>query len=91
MKKSYYGNRKRNAKAQEIQARFDEYKAKNEVKVTAINEARAENKRLREALEFYASTKTYETDVVSQWEPVTLINQDLGEKARQALEGEPND
>ena len=48
----------------------------------------AEVEQLREALEFYASTKTYEADVVSQWEPVTPINQDLGETARNALDGE---
>ena len=45
-----------------------------------------QNKRYREALGFYADQKTYETNVVDQWEPVTPINNDKGLKARQALE-----
>lgn len=51
----------------------------------------AEIERLSKALEFYADTKTYETDVTSQWEPVTPINQDAGEIARKALDGEENE
>ena len=56
-----------------------------------VNRLEHENKRLCEALEFYASEKTYETDVTSQWEPVTLINNDNGKIARSALEGDNND
>ena len=46
-----------------------------------------ENKRLREALEFYAKDENYNVNTTNQWEPLILINQDHGEKARQALEG----
>jgi len=40
---------------------------------------------LEKALEFYANGKNYETDVINQWEPITPILKDEGEKAKQAL------
>lgn len=46
----------------------------------------AENKRLREALEFYASRENYQADVVNQWEPVVAVDKDAGNIARKALE-----
>ena len=47
-----------------------------------------ENQRYKQALEFYADKKTYETNVTDQWEPVTPIFKDNGKIAREALEGE---
>lgn len=61
------------------------YRAESRQDITKLL---VEVERLREALEFYADEKTYETDVTSQWEPVTLIDSDNGKRARQALEGE---
>ena len=60
----------------------------HDIVLNHVNRLEHENKRLREALEFYASEKTYETDVTNQWEPVTLIDSDNGKRARQALEGD---
>lgn len=45
----------------------------------------SEVERLQQALGFYADIKTYETNVVDQWQPVALIDIDLGDKARTAL------
>lgn len=50
-----------------------------------------ENIQLRQALEFYADKDTYSVDVESQWAPLIPINRDHGEKARQALAGDPDD
>ncbi|GIN74015.1 hypothetical protein J14TS2_44900 [Bacillus sp. J14TS2] len=44
-----------------------------------------ENARLQKTLEFYADKKTYETNVTDQWEPITPIDQDQGDKARREL------
>lgn len=49
---------------------------------------KAENARLREALEFYADKQSYEVNVTDQWEPVMSILQDDGRKAGLALKGE---
>lgn len=50
------------------------------------------NKRLREALEFYANEETYATkfatDTDEIFDPFTLIELDMGKKARKVLEGE---
>ncbi|KAA0965850.1 hypothetical protein FQ087_06170 [Sporosarcina sp. ANT_H38] len=46
-----------------------------------------ENKRFREALDFYANAETYKTNVVNQWEPINPISRDGGEIALQALKG----
>lgn len=46
-----------------------------------------ENKKLCEALEFYANVETYKTNLVNQWEPIIPINRDSGELARQTLKG----
>lgn len=52
------------------------------------DELKGENARLREALEFYADERNYDTDVVSQWEPVVPVFKDKGDTSRQALKGE---
>ena len=52
---------------------------------------RSENDKLREALEFYADDENYNVNTTNQWEPLILINQDHGEKARQALKGTTED
>ena len=57
-----------------------------------VQELEKQNKRYREALEFYANEETYETkfatDTDEIFDPFTLIELDNGEKARKALEGE---
>lgn len=53
------------------------------------NAALAENKRLSEALKFYADKVSYEMNVTDEWEPVIPVNKDLGEIARKALEASP--
>lgn len=63
-----------------------------------VRELEEENKRYREALEFYADEETYETKFVTHTDEIydpftlidffTLVELDGGEKARKALEGE---
>lgn len=57
-----------------------------------VQELEQQNKRYREALEFYANEETYEmkfaTDTDEIFDPFTLIESDEGKKARKALEGE---
>ena len=57
-----------------------------------VQELEKQNKRYREALEFYANEETYETkfatDTDEIFDPFTLIELDEGKKARKALEGE---
>lgn len=50
-KHSFYQKPRKNAKYQDLLNEFQNYKCKNDVKVSAINDLRAENARLREALE----------------------------------------
>ena len=54
-------------------------------------ELKEQNKRYKQALEFYADEETYEikfaTDTDEIFDPFTLIELDEGKKARQALEG----
>ncbi|GIP55928.1 hypothetical protein [Paenibacillus vini] len=52
---------------------------------TDISYLLSEVERLQTALEFYADEKTYETNVVDQWGPVTKIDFDSGERARTNL------
>lgn len=54
----------------------------------SLNNVREQNQHYKQALEFYADEENYKADVINQWEPVIPVNRDLGEKARQALEGE---
>lgn len=46
-----------------------------------------EIKRLREALEFYADTATYDTDHLSR-HGFIIIDKDAGDRAREALRGD---
>ncbi|MGG4552581.1 hypothetical protein [Paenibacillus humicus] len=53
--------------------------------LSQVERLQEENHAMKEALKWYGDKKTYETNLNDQWEPVTLIDQDLGEKAREAL------
>src|SRR5690606_25215973 len=57
-----------------------------------VQELEKQNKRYREALEFYANEETYEMKFVANTDeicvPLTVIELDEGKKARQALEGD---
>lgn len=57
-----------------------------------VQELEQQNKRYKQALEFYADEETYETkfatDTDEIFDPFTLIELDEGKKARKALEGE---
>lgn len=58
------------------------------VVMECVEELEKENKRYKQALEFYANEKTYERRY-DPYEPLdTDINDDRGRKARKALEGE---
>ena len=57
-----------------------------------VYELEQQNKRYKQALEFYADEETYEMKFVANTDeigvPLTVIELDEGKKARQALEGE---
>ncbi|MEK5070814.1 hypothetical protein [Sporosarcina sp. FSL K6-1508] len=72
-------------RAQELEKEL--YKTKALPMLMELEKRKYENNRLREALEFYAKEENYNVNTTNQWEPLILINQDHGEKARQALEG----
>lgn len=79
-----------------------EIKYKNEIKVSAINDLRAENEKLRKALNFYADIENWQLTsqgepdcleggyTLPAWEP-SAIEFDNGAIARQALEGVTNE
>lgn len=52
-----------------------------------VHGLQVENKRLREALAFYADSKNYEINVVDQWGPEIKVMMDGGAKAAELLEG----
>ena len=56
-----------------------------------VHELEQQNKRYKQALEFYANEETYEmkfpTDTDEICVPLTIIELDEGKKAREALEG----
>lgn len=62
----------------------------HDVVLNHVNRLEHENKRLRKALEFYADRKTYHTaiDVNLGGGCVFVIDEDEGQIARDALEGE---
>ena|SRR5690606_39212629 len=57
-----------------------------------VQELEQQNKRYKQALEFYADEETYEMKFVANTDeigvPLTVIELDEGKKARQALEDE---
>lgn len=53
---------------------------------TYLRKQRDENKKLREALEFYANSENYQVNVIDQWGPEINIMKDGGNKAHQTLE-----
>lgn len=55
--------------------------------VGKIQEQLEENKRLRDALDFYADSENYEVNVVDQWGPEIKVMMDGGAKAAELLEG----
>ncbi|TKI52852.1 hypothetical protein FC756_26980 [Lysinibacillus mangiferihumi] len=59
----------------------------NRAKTTVLEKFREENKRLREALEYYADTKHYEPYCIPVGDYATDVTEDNGEIARQALDG----
>lgn len=52
-----------------------------------INRLRDENKRSREALEFYGNKENYKENVVDQWGPEINVMKGGGAKAAELLEG----
>lgn len=74
----------------QLQKEKDEWKDTVKSYYMTNQELREQNKRYREALEFYADEETYETkfatDTDEIFDPFTLIELDEGKKARQALE-----
>ena len=50
-----------------------------------IERLQADNQQLVECLEWYGDFENFQTNVVDQWQPITPIISDLGERARQAL------
>lgn len=101
-KKTFYKRPVKNAKLKEIQEQFENYKERNNVKVSEILKLRETNERLRKALEFYANQKNWKRHNTLEpysldggyeaptWEP-SEIEFDEGKKARQALGGETNE
>src|SRR5690554_4019568 len=77
---------------EELELEKDGWKYTAQSYYMKIQELREQNKRYREALEFYADEETYETkfatDTDEIFDPFTLIELDEGKKARKALEGE---
>lgn len=59
-----------------------------EIDIERLLKVEEENQRLREALEFYANKNShFRVDMYAE----SLVIQDAGKKARQALEGESNE
>lgn len=81
-KKTLYKRPVKNAKLKEIQEQFENYKEKNNVKVSEILKLRETNKRLREALE---KVMEVEAPIMEGWEtPAYKI-------AQEALGGEAHE
>ena len=77
-------------RVEELEKEKDEWKDTAQSYYMTNQELREQNKRYKQALEFYADEETYETkfatDTDEIFDPFTLIELDEGKRARKALE-----
>lgn len=77
-------------RSQELETKNQELIDMNDITPYENEVLKAENKRLREALEFYAAEHKYEENISTTYGYTCEIAYDEGKTARQALEGVSN-